>query len=281
MASEPAALVSTAWLAKRIGDPSVTILDATWHLPPLKRDARKEYDTAHIPGAVYFDIDAVSAPGDLPHMLPSGEAFSAAVGAMGISNDSQVVVYDTHGLFSAARVWWMFRAFGHDPVAILNGGLPKWKRENLPLSSDIVTPVAQTFEIEFRPALIRNLAEVRENLETQSQQIVDARPKGRFEATAPEPRPGLRSGHIPGSRNLPFDTLLDPDSKEVLPPDRLAARFEEAGIDRSKPIICSCGTGVTACVLALGLYLTGDDAAAVYDGSWTEWGGRTDTPIKK
>lgn len=276
----PNALVSTDWLANNIGNESVVILDATWHLPPLQKDAKADFEKAHIDGAIYFDIDAISdANNDLPHMLPSASKFGQAIGDMGINNDTHVVVYDAYGLFSAARVWWMFRVFGHDNVSVLNGGSLKWLAENKPMSESGLKITPSTFKATFRPELVCNMDDVLQNVESKQSQVLDARARDRFYAEAPEPRPGLRAGHIPNSISLPFNYLLDANSKELLPADMLSAKFDEEKIERDQPIICSCGTGVTACALALGLYLLGKDDTIVYDGSWTEWGGSTDTPI--
>jgi thiosulfate/3-mercaptopyruvate sulfurtransferase len=275
------ALVSTEWLAAHLNDPKVRIVDATYHLPHLKRDARAEYAAAHIPGAVFFDVDGISDPASsLPHMLPKPAEFAATVGALGIGNDDLVVAYDTYGLVSAARPWWMFRSFGHDRVAVLDGGLPKWKREGRPVDGKAVTPPAKTFSARFRPELVRSKADVLANVKSRAAQVLDARSAGRFKGTDPEPRQGLRGGHIPGSCNLPYNLLVDKDALTVLPAAALKAKIAEAGINPAKPVITSCGSGVSACVLALGFYLIGVDKVAVYDGSWSEWGLPGDTPVE-
>ena len=276
----PHALVSTDWLADNLHQKNVVVLDATWHLPTLQKDAKVDYNYAHIEGALYFDIDAVSdAASKLPHMLPSAAEFSAVIGALGINNDSHVVVYDAYGLFSAARVWWMFRIFGHDKVSILNGGSLKWLAEGRAMDDANVTPSPTIFKAEFRPELVCNMDVILANIESKQSQVIDARARNRFYAKVPEPRPDLRSGHIPNSISLPFNFLLDENSKELLSMDVLSTKFDAENIDMARPIICSCGSGVTACVLAFGLYLLGKDDALIYDGSWTEWGGSVETPI--
>jgi thiosulfate/3-mercaptopyruvate sulfurtransferase len=275
-------IVSTAWLAEHLDDPDVRIVDATYHLPGTNRDAAAEFAEAHIPGAVLFDVDDIAAPeskvpGGLPHMLPPPGLFAERVAALGIGNDSFVVCYDVHGLMSAARAWWMLRAFGHDGVAVLDGGLPGWKAEGRPLESGVSAPAPARFTAHFRPALVRSKAEV---LAGTVGTVIDARARERFEGTAPEPRPGLRGGHIPGALNLPFGELLDPATKTLLPPEQIAARFAAAGLPQSGPVTASCGSGITACVLALGLHRIGREDAAVYDGSWAEWGMPGDTAVE-
>lgn len=279
--AHPEALVSTAWLAAHLNDPKVRVLDATYHLPTAKRDARAEYASAHIPSAVFFDVDGIADHSvDLPHMMPKPEDFAAAVGALGVGNDDHVVCYDTNGLMSAARAWWMFRVFGHDRVSVLDGGMPKWTRESRPASSEPARPAKRPFTARFRPELVRSKAEVLTNLRTRAEQVLDARSAGRFRGIDPEPRQGLRGGRIPGSCNLPFNLLIDADTKVLLPAADLRTRFAAAGIDTGKPIVTSCGSGVTACALALGLYLIGTDKVAIYDGSWSEWGLPGDTPVE-
>jgi thiosulfate/3-mercaptopyruvate sulfurtransferase len=281
-ARAPAAspLVTTAWLAERLGRPNIRIVDGSWHMHGLARDARAEFAQAHIPGAVFFDIDAIADPRtSLPHMLPSAAAFARSVGSLGIGSRDRVVVYDTRGVVSAARVWWTFRAFGHDAVAVLDGGLPRWRTEDRPVESGQPAPRPRRFTARLRRRLVRDLAAVRANLTRRREQVVDARSRGRFDGTEPEPRAGLRAGHIPGSLNLPYDQLYQADGT-LLPSDELRRRFEASGLDLDKPVVTSCGSGITASVLALGLSVLGRDAA-VYDGSWTEWGGRADTPVER
>ncbi len=275
-------LVSTQWLAERLGRPGIAVIDATYHLPNVPRDARAEYAREHIPGAQFFDVDRISDPGsDLPHMLPRPEGFARAVETLGIGSDDHVIAYDSYGLMSAARPWWMFRVFGHDRVSVLDGGLPKWKREGHPVTGEPsrVSP-GKRLGARFRPDLVRSKQQLIENLATQAEQVLDARAAGRFQGTAPEPRQGLRSGRIPGSRNLPFNRLLDPADQTMLPEETLKQLFREAGIDPSKPVVTSCGSGVTACVLALGLERIGARHVAIYDGSWSEWGLPGDTPVE-
>ncbi len=279
MTTLPGPLVSTDWLAQHRDDPGVRIADGSYFLPHLKRDAGAEFLAKHIPGAVRFDIDDIKDPDDpLPHMLPSADIFAAKVGALGISNDHAVVAYDALGLMSAARVWWMFRAFGHDNVAVLDGGLPKWVKEGRPVATGAATPRPTRFTARFRPELVRDRVAVAADLASKREQVLDARSRGRFAGTEPELRAGLRGGHMPGALNLPFTDLLGPDGT-MLPPDRIAALFQAAAVDPARPVVTSCGSGVTACVLALGLHLIGNKNAAVYDGSWTEWGGRSDTAV--
>ncbi len=279
--AHPEDLVSTAWLGANLGVRDLVVVDATYHLPTMKRDPRAEYLAAHIPGAVFFDIDAIAdRRNPLPHMLPPPDEFAAAVGALGIGEDSRVVVYDTYGLMSAARAWWSLRAFGHARVSVLDGGLPKWTREGRPLESGPVAPPARRFTPRFDAGLVRAKADLLANLSTHAEQVLDARAVGRFRGSEPEPRAGLRAGHIPGSRTLPFTRLLDIDNQTVLPADELRERMAGAGIDPSRPVVTTCGSGVTACVLALGLHLIGAERVAVYDGSWVEWGRPGDTPVE-
>jgi thiosulfate/3-mercaptopyruvate sulfurtransferase len=274
------ALVSTDWLAGRLGRPNLRVLDGSWYLPASGRNPAAEYDAAHIPGALFFDLDATSdAASPLPHMLPPADAFALQMGALGLGDDDDLVVYDGSGAnISAARVWWTFRVFGHSRVAVLDGGIGKWRREGRPVEQGTVTLPPARFTARLDPAAVRDLAAVRANLSHPVEQVVDARPSGRFTGTEPEPRPGLRGGHIPGSRNLPYNELVAADGT-LLPPDALRRRLAAAGIDPARPIVATCGSGTSACALVFTLHVLGHDAAAVYDGSWTEWGGREDTPI--
>lgn len=272
-------LVSTRWVAEHLGAPGLVVLDATFVLPGGTPTAAELYAQRHLPDAQFFDIDAVADPdSDLPHMLPTPEAFARAIGAMGIGNDTCVVVYDTPGLMSAGRVWWTLRAFGHDRVSIMDGGLKKWQDEGRPLTARTSRTRQAHFTPAVRPGLIASREEVRRALSDGSAQVVDARPAARFTGAEAEARPGLRSGHMPGARNLPFGLLSDPDTGMVLGPEGIRQRFAEAGIDPQRPVIASCGSGVTAAALAFGLHLIGSQAA-VYDGAWAEWGRPGDTPV--
>ncbi|MFN4089990.1 MAG: 3-mercaptopyruvate sulfurtransferase [Alphaproteobacteria bacterium] len=278
--AKPEALVGTDWLAAHLDDPAVRIIDASHHLPTTGRKPRPEYDAEHIPGAAFFDIDGIAdRTTDLPHMLPDEATFAAGVGALGIGNAHKVVVYDTIGTTGAARVWWTFRAFGHRDVSVLDGGLPKWKAEGRPLSAEPARYPAATYDARLDRRLVRSLEQVRANIDARAEQVLDARSAGRFRGTEPEPRAGLRGGHIPGSCNLPSTALFQPD-RSFKPAEELDRLFREAGIDSGRPIVTTCGSGVTAAVLALGLYLIGRDDVAVYDGSWSEWGGRADVPVE-
>lgn len=271
-------LVDVAWLERHLGEDGLCVVDASWHLPTTGRDAGSEYLAAHIPRAVFFDIDRIAdTDSGLPHMLPEAGHFAREVGRLGIDNRTRVIAYDSAGLFSAARVWWMFRAFGHERVAILDGGLPAWRQAGLPLEAGPVERPPAEFVARPDPAAVWTLADVQRNLGTGLATVIDARPPGRFAGTDPEPRAGLPSGHIPASRNIPFSTVTDPDTGRVRPPAELRERF--ADLDE-RPVVCSCGTGVTACVLAFALHRLGRDDAAVYDGSWTEWAGREEAPIE-
>jgi thiosulfate/3-mercaptopyruvate sulfurtransferase len=278
--ANPQALVSTDWLAEHLNDPKVKILDASHHLPTAGRNAKEEFAEKHIPGAIFFDIDAVSDPdADLPHMWPSAEQFAEQMGALGISNDDKVVVYDTVGPTGAARVWQTFRIFGHTNVALLNGGLRKWEAEGRPVTAEVTDYPPKRYKASKAEARIRSREQMLANIEHPVEQVLDARAAGRFKAIDPEPRAGMRGGHIPGSLNLPYPQLLG-EHGTYKSADELKAAFDAAGIEQGKPIATTCGSGVTACTLALGLYLIGRDDVAIYDGSWSEWGSRQDTPIE-
>ena len=271
-------LVSTGWLAAHLSDPGVVVIDASWHMPAANRDGRREFLAGHIPGAAFFDLDAVSDhTSPLPHMLPSPEDFASAMGALGVSNDVQVVVYDAAGLFSAPRLWWMLRIFGHEHVAILDGGLPKWTAEGHPLDKGEAHPTARVFTPRFNAAAVADLAQVRQALDSGSDQVLDARAAPRFLGRAPEPRPGLASGHMPGALNMPMtDLIADGRLKD---PEALKAALAGIGVKGDKPVITSCGSGVSAAVITLALARLGRPMGRLYDGSWTEWGGRADLPV--
>jgi thiosulfate/3-mercaptopyruvate sulfurtransferase len=256
------------------------VVDGSWYLPGSGRDPAAEYAASHVPGAVFFDLDATSDPATpLPHMLPSADDFAARMMRLGLNQSDAIVVYDGSGVnLSAPRVWWTFRTFGHQRVAVLDGGMQKWRRENRPVEGGVVQPPPGHFTARSDPAAIRDLAAVRANLENAAEQLVDLRSRGRFLGVEPEPRPGLRGGHVPGSRNLPFTELVGPDGT-MLPLDELRRRVEAAGIDLTRPIVATCGSGTSACALVLALHLLGHPAA-VYDGAWSEWGARSDTPVE-
>jgi thiosulfate/3-mercaptopyruvate sulfurtransferase len=278
--ARPEALVASDWLMARLGDPQLAIVDCSFKLPGVVPTTRDDYDNGHIPGAVFFDIDDVAMPGALlPHMVPPAELFDEKMAALGIGDGDRVVVYDGVGLASAGRAWWMLRLFGHDAVAILDGGLPKWRAENRPLSTAAPNRPPRRFTARFEPALWRDKKALLANLANRREQVVDARAFPRFEGSAPEPRPGLRSGHIPLSHNLPYERLTDPETRQMRSAEALAALFREAGVKLDRPIVASCGSGVTACALAFALHLIGHPGAAVYDGSWSEWGLPGDTPV--
>ena len=270
-------LVSTDWLAQRLGDANVRVVDATLPLVGQAGHGRDSYDAGHIPGAVFFDINAIADPDtDLPHMLPSPDAFAEAAGKLGLGRDATIVVYDAHGIYSAPRVWWTLRAMGHEDVFVLDGGLKKWLAEGRQVETAEASPVPAAVAHAFAPELVADITRVTEVLASGGAQVVDARSAARFRGEAPEPRASLRSGHMPGALNLPFNEVVNPDGT-LKSADELRAVF--AHIDLARPIIASCGSGVTASVLALALARLGRFDAAVYDGSWTEWGGRSDTAV--
>lgn len=276
----PSALISTETLASWFTRPDVVVLDASWHMPAEGRNARAEYVAQHIPNARFFDIDTIAdKTTNLPHMLPSQAEFEQAVGVLGISNNSTIVVYDSKGIFSAPRVWWEFRAYGHTNIFVLDGGLPKWLAEGREVASAAIPISPQTFQAKLNPHLIRNRAEVLAASQTRSSQILDARAEGRFNGKEPEPRVGLHSGHIPHSKNLFFKNLIA-ENGTLKPAQELQAICDAAGIDTQANTIASCGSGITACVLALALYELGNQNVAVYDGSWAEWGADTALPIE-
>lgn len=272
-------MVSTAWLAAHLDAPDVRVVDASWHLPGTGRDARAEYLAGHIPGAVFFDIDEISdTSSPLPHMAPPPERFASRVKRLGLGDGARIVIYDSTGIFSAPRAWWLFRLMGHEDVRVLDGGLPKWTAEGRPLED--MPPMARErhFTVRYHPGLVRSLDQVTAKLAAGDATVLDARPAGRFEGTAPEPRPGLPSGHMPGARNLPWNSILAPDGT-LLEPEQLAGVYRAAGVDLSRRVVTSCGSGVSACVLALGLARLGLWDVPVYDGSWAEWASRPDAAI--
>jgi thiosulfate/3-mercaptopyruvate sulfurtransferase len=278
--ARPDALVSTEWLAAHIRDPNIRVLDSSFKQPGVTPTARADYDAGHIPGAVYFDIDDVARPGTtLPHMIPSAERFAEKMAERGIGNDDKVIVYDANGLSSAGRAWWMLRLFGHDNVALLDGGLPKWKREGRPLETATPAIPKRQFTARFNPRMVRDKPAVIANMTSEAELVVDARSAGRFDGSAEETWPGRRRGHIPGSRNLPFDLVTDPQTKQLKDAEALKALFAEAGVPLDAKIVTSCGSGVTACAVAFALHLIGHPGAAVYDGSWSEWGLPDGPPI--
>ncbi|MGH8477822.1 MAG: 3-mercaptopyruvate sulfurtransferase [Methylococcales bacterium] len=273
-------LVAVDWLASRLDQPHIRILDATFFLPQQGRNAELEFRREHIPGAAFFDIDRIAdLESTLPHMLPSARQFADAAGKLGIDRDSHVVVYDNHSFMASARVWWTLRVFGHDRVSVLDGGLKRWKSRGLPVEHPAGAAVFRRFRVDYRPSLVRCVDEILQFLKTGNLQIVDARSPGRFAGIEQEPRPGLRPGHIPNSVNLPFTEVVDPESGCLKTPNELGELFKNLGVSLEGPLTASCGSGVTASILALALYCIGKQDTAVYDGSWSEWGARSDTPV--
>ncbi|MBA2398668.1 MAG: 3-mercaptopyruvate sulfurtransferase [Bradyrhizobium sp.] len=273
-------LVSTDWLAAHIGDPNIKIIDASFKMPGILPLPKDDYLAAHLPGAVFFDVDAVSDHSNpLPHMFPGAEQFGRDVGGLGISNDDTVVLYDSGGWVAAPRVWWMLLSFGHQNVRILNGGLKKWRAEGRNVESGEITPKPTTFKATFDPRYTRNVGQMVANLESNAEQVLDARANDRYQGKVPEPRPGLRSGHIPGSFSVPYNQLFDASTGAMKSLDELRAVFAGAGVKLDAPIVTSCGSGVSALVLTLALYRLGVRGSALYDGSWSEWGMQDGPPV--
>ena len=272
-------VVQPEWLIQHLGDPDLSIVDGSWYLPVHNRDARTEFDAGHIPGAVLFDQDAVVDPdSDLPHALPTPEVFERHAGAMGISRDDTIVVYDGPGMFSGPRVWWLFHVMGAENVFLLDGGFDNWKKNGHPVTSEPTTKAPTTFKSRFDASKVASFADMRRIVEDLSSQIADARPAGRFTGDEPEPRPGMRSGHMPGARSVPVTTLSSGGYLKDL--DGLRRALADGGVDPGKPVVTSCGSGVTAAVISLALASLGAADHKLYDGSWSQWGSRDDTPVE-
>ena len=280
MENDPKVLVSTDWLSSRLSDPEIRILDATWYLPNVDRDAKAEYDQSHIPNARFFDIDDVSDHrSDLPHMVPPVEKFMSKVRKLGVGDGHQIVIYDSHGLFSAARVWWLFKVMGQNNVAVLDGGLPKWLREGRTVDSSPPLIRDRHMFVKYHDEMVKDVTQVSSASKLGDFEILDARSAGRFRGEEPEPRPGLRAGHIPGSKNIFYGDLLNEDGT-LKSHDELVEHFKAKAVNLDKPVITSCGSGVTAAIINLALDRIGKTDHALYDGSWTEWGMYPTVPVE-
>jgi thiosulfate/3-mercaptopyruvate sulfurtransferase len=280
MSSTNDPLVTTDWLAAHLGDPRVRVVDATFKLPGVLPLPKDDYLAAHIPGAVFFDVDAVSDHSNpLPHMFPSAEQFGRDVGALGIGNGDTVVLYDSGGWVAAPRAWWMFLSYGHRDVRIVNGGLKKWRAEGRAVESGEVKAKPASFKASYDARRVRSIQQMIANVESRAEQVIDARAGERFEGRVAEPRPGLRSGHIPGARSLPYNNLFDATTGAMKPLEDLRKAFADTGVDVARPIVTSCGSGVSAAVLTLALYRLGVEDSALYDGSWAEWGQAEGPPV--
>lgn len=271
-------VVSADWVEKQLGAPEFRIVDAAWYLPAQNRNGAAEYASGHIPGAVFFDQDVIADHSSgLPHTIPSPEFFASEVGKLGIADTDTIVVYDGPGIFTAPRVWWLFRVMGAKNVFVMDGGLDGWKKEGRPLQTDLPEPAPAIFHTNFNPYAVTSFEEMRGIVTTRARQVADARAAGRFTGEEAEPRAGMRSGHMPGAKNMPSGTFsVDGHFKDL---DQLRTLFEDAGIDLSKPVVTSCGSGVTAAIITLALHSLGHEDNTLYDGSWSQWGGREDTPV--
>lgn len=278
MADKSAFVLSADWLQERLGQPGLSIVDGSWYLPLQNRDPKAEYDAGHIPGAVFFDHDKLSDPNsDLPHTFPKPETFAAAISSMGITNDDTIVVYDGPGMFTSPRVWWMFRTMGAKNVLLLDGGFDNWKQAGRPVTNEVTKIAPSAFVANFDAAKIASFDDMHKIVQNRTTQVADARAAGRFKGVDPEPRAGLRSGHMPGARNVPSSTLADKGYLKDI--NGLKQVLDDAGVDLSRPIVTSCGSGITAAVITLALESLGHKDNVLYDGSWTEWGGAKDTPV--
>jgi len=279
--SGSSALVTTEWLSNNIDDPSVRVFDSSWHMPALGRAPEAEFAASHIPGTLFFDIDEISdLDNSLPHMMPSAEKMASRLRQFGVNNTDHIVIYDNSTGNSATRGWYMFKSFGHNKVSVLDGGLPKWLAEGRPTTTDLPIFMNSHYRAEKDENATRTVEQVIDNISTGHEQVIDARSKGRFCGTEPEPREGLKSGRIPGSFNVPFNVLINED-KTFKKPEEIRAIFDAGGVDLNKPVVTSCGSGMTACVLLFALHLIGKNDCTLYDGSWTDWGSHPDTPVEK